>query len=71
MSDESSINMKSDGIELKLADGRTVRPVLEDGASEQRLIANEVYIAPEFARYGKDADDGMVYVSFEEVSEDE
>lgn len=71
MSDKSSINMKSDGIELELADGRTVRAVVSDCETEKRLMANAVWVDDKFARYGKDADDATAFLWFEEVNDDE
>lgn len=63
-----SIRYQSDGIVIELADGRTVRPALEDGG--EGLFANAVWVEDEEkARYGKDADDPHVTVAFEEVED--
>ena len=54
----------SDGIELELDSGETVRPVFETDDGE-RLFANRVWVDEETAAYGPNADDIHFTVSFE------
>lgn len=61
-----SIHPMSDGMELELADGRRVRPVLETEDGE-RVYANRIWTDEEEAVYGRDADDYHVKLSFKEA----
>lgn len=58
----------SDGIELELADGRTVRPVIKPPDDDaDRWHANAVADVDGYAIYGPEVDDNRVAVWFEEV----
>lgn len=59
-----AIKPQSDGVELELANGETVRPVLETDDGE-RLIANRIWTMSETITFGRDADDRHVTMSFE------
>jgi len=58
------IKPQSDGVELELESGETVRPVLETQDGE-RLFANRVWVGEETIVFGRDADDHHVKLTFE------
>jgi len=58
------INPRSDGVELELASGETVRPVLESEGGE-RLFANRVWVDEETIVFGRDAGDHHTKLTFE------
>ena len=66
----NSITVTSDGIELELADGRTVRPVLEDTVHEQKLITTQLWDADEYAKYAPHTDAEGVLLWFEDVDKE-
>lgn len=62
--------MRSDGIELELADGRTVRPVVRDSETEEDWIATKVWVVDEYAEYAPEIDSDGVYLWFEEAGDE-
>ena len=67
--DDDPVAFKSDGVELTLADGRVVAPVLSFDA--ERCLATAIDPDNGYAYYGIDSDDSRIKLQFEMVDNNE